>query len=1469
MKLDNFEKSFSSTILARGKQYFDWGRVIHLEEEGHPGSGDWVAQVKGGVGNYIVEIHFLPNGELKAWSCECPQGDKCKHQAAVLFKMRANLSRQPERAKQSKPKTPSLDEMLATYATLSESEQRILKITAILWEGTSQTKLLEVFNFSNFKHNGKNFYPNDIKPILERLVSEGLTTLSANGYYECPKPFADALCDRYFATDPDFNTTIIPIRRSFPIYANWYGYNDPNRNFREMRIGRYTDDPDVFREGFLGTLQSTTAAKPKYDQHSLTTYWLGEGFDLPKIESLPIRIRAYLLSQRLILDTFDLTSLNNGFFPYTLDNIERMDDQDRPLLAHLLAQLCMLSGDWKPIEKLSKHFDETATGIYAAIRQFIQGQNANALDTFDLLQKALRKKTGNAKEVLQAMGGVFHILAYLKAQDTKFYKKIHSHTKQVNSRSHSYETTYRHLEAVVHFLENNKPYAEQLLKEKPDSELAKPFHFLCNFWVSDTLVNKKGLIAHRDLLAQNGYTWLAAEMNALLGELGKPTEGYPLPSGEPLYQTLPRIEEWENAVKVLLELGDKAASTAGSQDRVAWLVDFEKGYAQARHQAMSKGGWGKGRVVSYDRLKSSEVPGLTPQDIQFVKAVGHAWGSEIIIRGDQSKWKHLVGHPLLFLEKSPDTAVQLVETKPTLIAKRTEKGYQMQFNQNVLVAGATVVKETPTRYLFVEATEKVAQIARAFNGKSLTVPEKGEAQLREALQGLAHVVQVQSAFEDENLPAVPPDSRTCIHLLSVGNGFHVEAYVKPFRTSPPYVRPGEGEPFLIGAINGERTATTRDLKLETKNLQLLRDLVPVLKKNRLSGGVWQLEDTETCLQLLLELRPLIEAEQILLEWPKGEKFRVDSVVGFDEFRMSVSDGGGHWFEVEGELRVDEERVLSLQELLALSNQKSPFVEISPGKFLALTEEFRRRLQGINGLLAPQKKGGKLQLHPLAASAIDGFTGALRNFESSKKFQESKSKLEAAFAKKFKLPKDFNAELRPYQLTGFEWLHRCAAWGVGACLADDMGLGKTVQALAFLTDRAKLGPALVAAPASVCRNWMNETARFAPALNAILFSESDRAATIKNAKKGDIVVVTYDLMTREEKLFTEKKWATVILDEAQAIKNRATKRSETVMQLKADFRMAMTGTPIENHLGELWNLFHFLNPGLLGSIEQFAERFSGPIERHGDDNRREQLRRLVQPFILRRKKDEVLKDLPEKTEITLTVELPPQERAFYEALRRNALEKLAETAEEGQAGQQHLRILAEIMRLRRAACHPSLADKTAGFTQSAKLELFAQIVDELLENGHKALVFSQFVDHLKILENHLISKDIAYQYLDGSTPGKKRQAAIDAFQAGDGDIFLISLKAGGTGLNLTAADFVIHTDPWWNPAVEDQATDRAHRIGQDRPVTVYRLVAEQTIEEKILQLHTQKRDLADSLLAGSDVSAKLSADDLMKLLKEGV
>jgi SNF2 family DNA or RNA helicase len=360
-----------------------------------------------------------------------------------------------------------------------------------------------------------------------------------------------------------------------------------------------------------------------------------------------------------------------------------------------------------------------------------------------------------------------------------------------------------------------------------------------------------------------------------------------------------------------------------------------------------------------------------------------------------------------------------------------------------------------------------------------------------------------------------------------------------------------------------------------------------------------------------------------------------------------------------------------------------------------------------------------------------------------------------------------------------------------------------------------------------------------------------------------VISSYGLLHSEAERFQAQQWHTVILDEAQAIKNMTTRRSQAAMGLQSDFRLIMTGTPLENHLGELWNLFQFINPGLLGSLESFQHRYSVPVERDHCVETRRRLKKLIQPFLLRRTKTQVLQELPSRTETTLQVELSDDEAAFYEALRMRAVEKLSEA---GSGMAQHLKILAEIMRLRRACCHPKLAVEDCGLP-SAKLTLFSETIDELLANHHKALVFSQFVDHLTILREELDRKQVSYQYLDGSTPAADRKKRVEAFQSGEGDVFLISLKAGGLGLNLTAADYVLHMDPWWNPAVEDQASDRAHRMGQLRPVTIYRFITKGTIEERIAALHASKRDLADSLLEGTDVTGKLTADQLLTLIRE--
>ncbi|MCB1944054.1 MAG: DEAD/DEAH box helicase, partial [Candidatus Accumulibacter sp.] len=437
-----------------------------------------------------------------------------------------------------------------------------------------------------------------------------------------------------------------------------------------------------------------------------------------------------------------------------------------------------------------------------------------------------------------------------------------------------------------------------------------------------------------------------------------------------------------------------------------------------------------------------------------------------------------------------------------------------------------------------------------------------------------------------------------------------------------------------------------------------------------------------------------------------------------------------------------------------------------------------------------------------------------------------------------------------------------------CLADDMGLGKTLQALGVILERAADGAALVIAPTSVCGNWLAEAQRFAPSLNVRVYSEAsdgERDELVGKAGPQDLLIVSYTLLQLAQERFAGRRWHTLIADEAQAIKNAAAKRSQAVFALDADFRLALTGTPVENRLADLWSIMRFANPGLLGSVSRFNERFAGPIERNRDRDAQHVLKRLVGPFVLRRTKSEVLQELPPRTELILTVTPEAAEAAHYEALRREAANEIDASLDSAPQAQARFNILAQLTRLRRAACDPRLSTPEFGIA-GAKVQAFAELANELIESGHKALVFSQFVDFLKVLREPLDQAGIAYQYLDGGTPAAERTRRVAAFQAGEGDLFLISLKAGGFGLNLTAADYVVITDPWWNPAAEDQAMGRAHRIGQQRPVTVYRLVTSGTVEERIVDLHHEKRALAESILAEGEASALPSTDDLVELIR---
>lgn len=449
-----------------------------------------------------------------------------------------------------------------------------------------------------------------------------------------------------------------------------------------------------------------------------------------------------------------------------------------------------------------------------------------------------------------------------------------------------------------------------------------------------------------------------------------------------------------------------------------------------------------------------------------------------------------------------------------------------------------------------------------------------------------------------------------------------------------------------------------------------------------------------------------------------------------------------------------------------------------------------------------------------------------------------------------LPADLTADLRHYQREGIDWLALLRDAGLGALLADDMGLGKTLQALSVVR-----GKTLVVAPTSVIFNWANEAARFRPSLTTNIYHGSKRALD----EGADLVITSYALL-RLDPLLTERAWDTVILDEAQAIKNPGSQVAQAASRLRAEFRLTLTGTPVENRLEDLWSQLNFSNPGLLGTLEDFRERYAQPIT-DGKPGVAARLRERTRPFILRRLKRDVAKELPPRTDVVLRAELSPAERDLYEAMRlaarKDVMEQLA-------AGGSVLAALEALLRLRQAACHPGLLPGQEAAT-SSKVVLLLELLEEMASEGHKALVFSQWTGLLDLVEPHLREAGLDFVRLDGST--RDRGAVVEAFQAAAGPpVMLLSLKAGGTGLNLTAADNVVLLDPWWNPAVEDQAADRAHRIGQDKPVLVHRIVSADTVEEKILALQDKKRQLAAAAVGDAAQGGGLTREDLLALLQ---
>ena len=587
--------------------------------------------------------------------------------------------------------------------------------------------------------------------------------------------------------------------------------------------------------------------------------------------------------------------------------------------------------------------------------------------------------------------------------------------------------------------------------------------------------------------------------------------------------------------------------------------------------------------------------------------------------------------------------------------------------------------------------------------------------------------------------------------------------------------------------------------------------------------------------------------------------------------ISISNKQGSVLDIEASVIIDgQDDLISFRDLLRWLHEGRRWVTLADGSVAKLDPQILEPVAEAAGAI-DFDKAGHAEITTLELGTLGRLLTAVPTADVAREVKQLMSNMMAGkSARGPRKAKALNAKLRPYQRSGFAWLWQLHVNGMTGILADDMGLGKTVQALALLT-KAKEdegdAPSLIVCPTSVLSVWRQETKKWAPSLSLLMWHGADRAENSRRLKKSDLVVTTYALLRRDIDTLEKIRFRYVMLDEAQYIKNWTTSTAKSAKKLQSSHRLALTGTPVENHLVDLWAIFDFLAPGFLGKITEFQKNYVRPIEDH-DVKTLEALRARVRPFIMRRRKEDVASELPPKIEQTLYCRFGRSQLGLYNRILKAAKDEIMGKIDSVGLDKSQMTILAALTRLRQVCCDPRLLGLPGATTlpPSTKLEAFKELIADCVGGGHKVLVFSQFVEMQKLIGAELDELQIEYLWLHGGT--KNREEMVNTFQSTAGPpVFLISLKAGGSGLTLTEADTVIHFDPWWNPAVEDQASDRAHRLGQTRPVTIYRFVTKGTIEEQIVDLHRTKRDLADSLLEGSDMSGKLSADQLLKLIRE--
>jgi superfamily II DNA or RNA helicase len=1193
-----------------------------------------------------------------------------------------------------------------------------------------------------------------------------------------------------------------------------------------------------------------------------------------------------------------------------------------------LAERLLLAGQRDTCLQVLRGLDHPEAQALRAAADIAAGHTASGVRAFELAWKEAATLSGKRKQLFAEPTTWVYLLGLIAQPDpaawTKARKFAAGEAGKRDADAYTFWGVWQ--EAIDQRLGDAPRNPRRLLLNGISGGrmhgLQQLSHWLLGAWLGHVPPQLPQFEAESRALAQGfedaGLPWLAMltrrSAALLLGRAPAPEDAaQPFPIGAP-------TDRWREALNAIVALGPVGGGTPApgpdaQADRLIWTV-LTDAHGRVRRiepleQKAGARGLGKPKPASLAALaKRTDLPAHDAAVLRAVKKL--PYGGRLTLDKTQAV-QALVRHPQVAWADAPLQRVEVSEGLPQL--EVLTRGDHLQFKvldpirpDDVAPADdiddeddddtwtrsrrsgeagkpeVLLLRDGPEQARLVRVTPAQLRVAELVS-QGWQVPVAARAELDSALRVLGTHFQLASDAEAGH--EVPASAVLRAELTPQGDGLALRLVAAPFGDFGPRQAPGLGRERVTTVHQGVTLSTRRDLAAERGHLQQLVAAVDWLDDG---AHAWTLDDPEQALAVVEALAGL--GDTIVSEWPKGKPMRVRSVAA-PQLTLQVKSQGD-WLQLDGSLALDGGEVLRLKQLLELVAQgKRRYVALGDGDFLALGDTLRQQLADLRAISTPQ--GDQQRVAALAAMAWSAQAGAPA-LDGDTAWQQRCEAWATAQAQVYSVPAGLAADLRDYQASGWLWLMRLAASGFGAVLADDMGLGKTLQTLALLLARSAGGPALVVAPTSVCGNWLAEAARFAPGLQVEMYGDTallaepeddgdaapdDDGAPVDSARQaarrrqvqalgpGQVLVCSYGLLQLDGDILTGRPWHTAVLDEAQAIKNAGTRRARAAQALAADFKLALTGTPVENRLGELWAIMAFANPGLLGSAEQFNTRFAGPIERDGDAQASRRLRRLVAPFLLRRTKAEVLADLPPRTEIVHEVVPGTRERALLEALRQQAEASVAQALEGGAPGQAQMHILAALTKLRRAACDPRLVAPELGLV-GAKVQEFERLAQELVAGRHKALVFSQFTDFLALLRDRLDAAGLRYQYLDGSTPAAQRTQRVAAFQGGEGDFFLISLKAGGFGLNLTMADYVIIADPWWNPAAEDQASGRAHRIGQQRPVTVYRLVTQGSIEDRIVQLHHHKRALADGVLAGQDgdtTGAVMDAAQMLALLRD--